>query len=472
MLTDLSCRKAEPRAKPYKIFDAHGLFLYVTPAGSRLWRFKYRFEGKEKLLTFGAYPLVSLQEARQKRDDVRRLLFDGTDPVALRREMLEATRAREAVTFERVAREWHTAYKERWSEGHGATILHRLEMDIFPAIGNRPISAIFAPELLKAIRRIEDRGAPEMARRATQICGQVFRYAIVTGCAERNPAEDLKGALRPFRKGHFAAFDSSALPSFLHKLDSNEARLYPQTRLALKLLALTFVRTSELIEATWDEFNLDEGLWSIPASRMKMRRPHIVPLSRQAVAVLRQLKALAGNRPYILPSQINPRKHMSNNTILKALERMGYKGQMTGHGFRALAMSTIKEKLGYRHEVVDRQLAHAPRNKVDAAYDRAQFLDERTVMMQRWADYLDEQLRKDRDSAVDNSDAGLRIAILREILTQTRHCRAELHKIERSCARTDRKPEAQAAREQLKDVDSVMALLITLLRKEARLDSH
>lgn len=406
MLTALACSKAVPKSKPYKMYDGHGLYLEVMPNGSRYWRFKYRFAGKEKRLALGVYPEVSLQQAREKHIQARRLLEEFIDPAAARKEARAAALLKAGITFELVAREWHEAYKERWSEGHGLTILHRLEMDIFPQIGSRPIGQISAPELLKSIRRIEDRGAHEMARRATQICGQVFRYAIVTGRAERNPAEDLKGALRPFRKGHFAAFESDALPAFLHKLDRNDARLYPQTKLAVKLLMLTFVRTGELIGATWDEFSLDEGLWIIPAERMKMRRAHIVPLSRQAILILHQLRELAGNRPYILPSQIDPRKHMSNNTILKALERMGYKGEMTGHGFRALAMSAIKEKLGYRHEVVDRQLAHAPRSKVDAAYDRAQFLGERAVMMQRWADYIDSLARYgDANSAV-SKDSG------------------------------------------------------------------
>lgn len=389
MLSDMQCRKAVARPKPYKLSDGHGLFLHVMPNGSKLWRLKYRFGGKEKLLSFGPYPLVTLAEVRTRRDDARRQILEGIDPAAARKETARVEELKASATFMLIAQEWHGLYKDRWSPGHAATILHRMQTDIFPDLGHRPVSAITASELLATIRKIEERGAHEMARRATQICGQVFRYAIITDRAERNPAADLKGALKPARKGHYAALDVKDLPAFLQALERNDARLYRETRLAMKLLALTFVRTGELIGATWDEFDLDNALWIIPAQRMKMRKAHIVPLSRQSIAILRDLKRSNGDCPYILPSQINAKKHMSNNTILKALERMGYKGQMTGHGFRALAMTAIKEKLGYRHEVVDRQLAHAPRNKIDAAHDRAQFLDERTAMMQRWADYLD-----------------------------------------------------------------------------------
>jgi integrase len=244
--------------------------------------------------------------------------------------------------------------------------------------------------MLHTLQKIEKRGAHEMSRRAMQYCSQIFRYAIVTGRAERNPTADLKGALKPVKHGHFAALDVKDLPEFLQAIESHEVRLFIQTRLAIRLMMLTFVRTGELIKAKWDEFDLDTGEWNIPAERMKMRRPHIVPLSKQAIVVLRELQKLSGNRDYVFASAAKPRQHMSNNTILKALERIGYKGRMTGHGFRALAMSTIKENLGYRHEVVDRQLAHAHANKVDAAYDRAKFLPERRKMMQEWADYLDD----------------------------------------------------------------------------------
>ena len=387
-LTDKACKAAAPAGKPYKISDAHGLFLQVHPNGSKYWRYKYRYMGKEKLLSFGVYPEVSLREARDKRDEARKCLREGANPSDIKKEQRRILEAKNENSFEKIAREWHSTNLDRWSPAYGKTILHRLETDIFPAMGNAPISGIGAPDLLKTIREIENRGAREMAHRSIQVCGQIFRYAIVTGRADRNPAADLRGALKPVKKGHYAALDSAHLPAFIKALENNDARLYIQTRLSIKLLMLTFVRTGEMIGATWDEFNFDTKEWIIPASRMKMKREHIVPLSTQVIHLLEELKDLAGNRPYILPSQINPRKHMSNNTILKALERMGYKGQMTGHGFRALAMSTIKEKLGYRHEVVDRQLAHAPSSKIEAAYDRAKFLDDRKIMMQEWADFI------------------------------------------------------------------------------------
>jgi integrase len=294
-----------------------------------------------------------------------------------------------ANTFEGLAREWHERNIERWTPLYAQDILHRLEMDIFPQIGKRPIAGISPVHVLDALRKIEKRGAHEMSHRAMQYCGQIFRYAVVTGRAERNPASDLKGALKPAKHTHYAALEPKDLPEFLKTLERNDARLYVQTRLAIRLLMLTFVRTGELIKAAWDEFDLEAAEWSIPAERMKMRKPHIVPLSKQAIAIVRELHKLNGNRDWILASAAKPRQHMSNNTILKALERLGYKGRMTGHGFRALAMTTIKEKLKIPHEVVDRQLAHAPRSKVDAAYDRTKFLDERRKMMQKWADYID-----------------------------------------------------------------------------------
>jgi integrase len=292
-------------------------------------------------------------------------------------------------TFEVIAREWHEMQSAKWIKNTSDYTLRRLENDIFPLLGAYPIKDITAPLLLTALRAIERRGAHEMAHRALQVCGQILRYAIATGRAERNVAADLKGALRPVKHTHFAALDAKELPEFIKTLEQNDARLFLHTRYAIRLLMLTFVRTSELINAKWDEFDFEKKLWVIPPERMKMRKSHIVPLSRQSLAILENIKQSMGYGVNVFPNQVEPRRCMSNNTILKAIERLGYKGQMTGHGFRALAMSTIKEQLGYRHEVVDRQRAHAPRTKVDAAYDRAQFLDERTKMMQEWADYLD-----------------------------------------------------------------------------------
>ncbi len=388
-LADITCKNAKPRTKPYKVADGDGMYLEVMPNGSRYWRLKYRVGGKEKRLVLGVYPEVTLAEARDKRADARKLLAAGIDPSVAKIERKYLTAQNTTNTFEAVAREWHQHNIEKWTSNYASDILRRLETDILGVIGKRPIADISPLLMLETLKKIEKRGAHEMSRRAMQYCSQIFRYAIVTGRAERNPTADLKDALKPVKHGHFAALEAKDLPAFLCALKHNDARLFNQTRLAIRLMMLTFVRTGELIKSEWKEFNLDSGEWHIPAERMKMRRPHVVPLSKQAVEVLHQLQGISSNRDYVFASVAKPRQHMSNNTILKALERLGYKGRMTGHGFRALAMSTIKEKLGYRHEVVDRQLAHAQRNKVDAAYDRAQFLSERKKMMQEWADYLD-----------------------------------------------------------------------------------
>lgn len=388
-LTNVACQKAQPAPKPYKLADSGGLYLEVMPNGSRYWRLKYRFLGKEKRLAIGVYPTVSLSEARERRDQAKKQLADNIDPGIAKLERKQKAALNAATTFELVAREWHEHNKAKWTPSYGADILHRLEMDIFPQIGKLPIADIRPVKILETLRQIEKRGALEMAKRSKQYCSQIFRYAVITERAERDPSADLKDALKPVQRGHFAALEADDLPDFLRTLETNEARLYAQTRNAIRLLMMTFVRTSELIEAKWAEFDLDNAQWSIPAERMKMRRAHLVPLSKQVTVILREQYQLTGQWEWVFPNLFRPRDHMSNNTILKALERMGYKGRMTGHGFRALAMSTIKERLGYRHEVVDRQLAHAQRNKVDAAYDRAQFLADRRKMMQEWADYLD-----------------------------------------------------------------------------------
>jgi len=392
-LTNVACQKAQPDAKPYKLSDSGGLYLEVMPNGSKYWRLKYRYFGKEKRLAIGVYPIIPLAEARERRDQAKKDLGNDIDPAASKKERKQKAKQNASTTFELVAREWHTLNKGKWTPNYGQDILHRLEMDIFPKIGKLPIADIRPLKILETLRFIEKRGAFETARRSKQYLGQIFRYAVITERAERDPTIDLKDALCPFQHGHFAALEADDLPDFLRAVETNKARLFPQTLNAIRLLMLTFVRTSELIEAKWSEFDLEKGQWNIPAGRMKMRRPHIVPLCAQALNVIREQQKQTGEWEWVFPNIIRPKDHMSNCTILRALERLGYKGRMTGHGFRAIAMSTIKERLGYRHEVVDRQLAHAPANKVDAAYDRAKFLDERRVMMQKWADYLDDRVR-------------------------------------------------------------------------------
>lgn len=388
-LNNTICKNAKPTEKPQRLFDGEGLYLEIAPTGSKLWRWKYRYDNKEKRLALGAYPEVTLQEAREKKTAARRLLTEGKDPSLERKKKKAEIHGDASNTFEKVSREWHEHNVSVWSENHARTVMRRLEMDVFPKIGRLPIKDINAPILLDCLRDIEKRSAHEVARRVLQYCSGVFRYGIVTGRGERDVALDLKGALKPFKRGHYAAMDARDLPEFIQVLDRNEARMFPQTKLAIELLMLTFVRTSELIKANWKEFDLEEAMWIIPASRMKMRQDHLVPLSGRAVEILKELKQINGNREYVFISQRDPRRHMSNNAILVALDRMGYRGTHTGHGFRALAMSTIKEKLGYRHEVIDRQLAHAHKNTVDKAYDRAKFLNDRKVMMQDWANYLE-----------------------------------------------------------------------------------
>jgi integrase len=390
-LTDIKCKNTKPTDKPQKLGDSGGLYLQVMPNGAKYWRMKYRIHGREKLLALGVYPETTLSEARDKRDAARKMVAQGTDPSAQKKEKKHLAALNAENTFEPLAREWHSKNKAKWKEKHGQDILIRLEKDIFPEIGNLPVRDITAPRLLSAIRKMEERGAHELARRARGTCEQIFAYGIGTGKADRNIALDLRGTLEAFKRGHYAAFDADELPAFLSKLEKNEARLYPQTIRATKLLMLTFVRTSELINAAWDEFDFANKVWNIPAERMKKGRPHLVPLSRQAIELFNEQKEDTNifQTPYVFPSQIEPRKPMSNGTILGGIKRMGYKGEMTGHGFRSLAMSTIKERLGYRHEIPDLQLAHSKGNKIDAAYDRAKFIEERTKMMQDWADYID-----------------------------------------------------------------------------------
>ncbi|SFI32929.1 Integrase [Collimonas sp. OK307] len=398
-LTDLQVKNAKSKAKPYKLADGGGLYLEVMPTGAKIWRLKYRQDnGKENRLTFGPYPETSLSKARDQRTSARKLLSDGVDPAKARDDKNWLAEEKAAHTFEKVAREWHQNKIASWHPSTAKNTLHRLEVDVFPAIGNNPISAITHKELIAALRKVEARGAHEIAHRIKAICAQVFRYAIQCGLTDRNPAADMTDVLKPVRKGHFAAINADDLPTFLKVLNENEARMLKPTRIALRLMMLLFVRTSELIETPWSEINLETGEWVIPWQRMKRgkltvnpdKTNHHVCLSTQALALLRDLYTITGGGGYLFPNQRDHEKPMSKNAILKALERMGYKGKMTGHGFRALAMSTIKEKLGYRHEVVDRQLAHAQKDKVASAYDRAQFLDERKVMMQAWADYLDQ----------------------------------------------------------------------------------
>ena len=388
-LTDTACRSAKPKDKPYKLTDGQGMYLEIIPAGGKYWRLKFRLHGKEKKLSLGTYPITSLAEAREKRDAAKKQLAKGIDPSLAKQEDKRQKKLDNANTFEVVAREWHALKKPGWSDRHAVNIIGRLENDIFPSIGKLAITDITAPRILEAVREIEKRGAHETGKRCLQYCRQVFTYGIGIGRLTHNPASDLSSLLSPTTKAHFTSLEFDRLPAFLKALDRNEPCLHMLTRLATLLLLHTFVPTTELIKATWDEIDLEKAVWIIPAHRMKMRKQHIVPLSTQAVELFRQVKDLSGNSTFVFPSNVRSNKHMSDGTILGAIRRLGYKDKTTGHGFRALAMSAIKERLKYRHDVVDRQLAHAPRSKVDAAYDRAAFLDDRKVMMQEWSDLID-----------------------------------------------------------------------------------
>ncbi len=387
-LTDTVIRKAKPGPKPLRLFDAGGLYLEVAPSGGKWWRLKYRFAEKEKRLSLGVYPEVSLKEARGKRDDARRLLANGIDPSAQRQASKSALVEHATNSFETVAREWFAKFSQGWVESHSDKIIRRLERDVFPWIGARPVNSITAAELLTALRRIESRGALETAHRAMQNCGQVFRYAVATGRAERDPTADLRGALPPVKEKHHASVkDPKAIGALLRAIDGYQGLLI--TKCALRLAPLLFVRPGELRKGEWTELNLDGAEWRIPAARMKMRAQHIVPLSTQAVAILRELHALTGARRYVFPGARTNGRPMSENTVNAGLRRLGYtKDEMTGHGFRSIA-STLLNEQGWHRDAIERQLAHAERNNIRAAYNFAEHLPERRKMMQAWADYLD-----------------------------------------------------------------------------------
>jgi integrase len=391
-LTDTAIRKAKPGDKPTKIFDGSGLYLLVQPTGRKLWRLKYRFGGSEKLLALGAYPEVPLRGARDRRDDARRQLANGVDPGQARKAEKAAQKVATENSFEAVARAWWAKWSTERSARHADQVLRRLEADVFPEIGALPVAKITAPQLLAVSIKIEKRGAIDIAKRAYQTCGQVLRYAVAHGLAERNAAADVKpsDALKSTRKKNYARVDVKEVPELLRRIEAYDGSIY--TRLALRLMALTFVRTSELIGARWEEFDLEAAEWRIPPERMKMKTPHIVPLSRQALAVLADLDKLRGGRTLLFPGERDHEKPMSNNTILFALYRMGYHSRMTGHGFRGIA-STILHEQGHRHDLIELQLAHQERDDVSAAYNHATYLPQRRKMMQAWADHLD-RLRK------------------------------------------------------------------------------
>jgi len=393
-LTDTAIRNAKPNETPYKLTDGKGLYLLVNKVG-KYFRFDYRYRGKRKTLALGVYPDATLQEARDEHERARKLLRKDIDP-GLHKKISKHIKTEQAAnTFEFVALEWFEKHKHTWKLGHSRTITQRLEANVFPWLGGQPLAEITALEILAILRRIEDRGAIETAHRVKQIISQVFRYAVATGRAERDPTADLRGALSPVKSKRMATItDPEKVGELMRAIQGYEGHFI--TKCALRFAPLVFVRPGELRHAEWSEINLENGEWKIPAEKMKMRNPHIVPLSRQATAVLRELQPLTGRGRYVFPSLRSSERPMSNNTVLAALRRMGYaREEMSGHGFRSMA-STLLNEQGWNRDAIERQLAHAEGNGVRAAYNYAEFLPERRRMMQAWADYLD-QLAAEKD---------------------------------------------------------------------------
>jgi integrase len=387
-LTDTTIRNAKPKDKPFKLSDEKGLYLLIAPTG-KYFRFDYRFNGKRKTLALGVYPDVSLATARDKRNEARTQVANGVDPCELRKITKRTKEEQAANSFEAVAREWFTKNKvSKWTESHASKVLTRMERDIFPWIGSKPIIEVKAPELLAALRRIESRGAVDTAHRAKQDCSQIFRYAISTGRGERDPAADLRGALQPIKKNHFPAITTpSRMRELLRALEGYSGSFV--VKCALRLAPLVFVRPGELRQAEWKEISFDLEEWRIPGEKMKMNVMHIVPLSPQALDILKELHPLTGHGKYVFPSIRTESRPMSENSVNAALRRLGYmQDEMTGHGFRAMASTSLHEQ-GWPSDVIERQLSHGERNPVKAAYNHAEHLPERRKMMEAWANYLD-----------------------------------------------------------------------------------
>jgi integrase len=386
MLTDVKIKALKPKDKLYAVSDEKGLYLEVSTTGGKWWRFKYRFDGKQKRLSVGTYPDVGLKQAREQRDQLRKQIANGVDPSNIRK--AEKLSNAGQLSFEFVAREWHQKFKHRWSEKYALNTINRLEREVFPFIGSKNINDIKAPELLAVLRRMESRGILETAHRVHQKCGQIFRYAVATGRAERDPSTDLKGALPPVKvKHHASIIEPQQIGGLLRAINGYSGSFV--TICALRLAPLVFVRPGELRHAEWTEFDLEKAEWRIPAEKMKMASVHIVPLSKQSLAVIEALKPVTGSGKYLFPSIRTKTRPMSENTVNGALRRLGYTGdEMVGHGFRSMA-STILNEQGWNRDAIERQLAHSERDGVRAAYNYAEYLPERKRMMQAWANYLD-----------------------------------------------------------------------------------
>lgn len=385
-LTDSAIRTAKPKTKIYRLADANGLCLEVTPSGSKLWRYRYRFDGKAKMIALGAYPAVTLLKARQKRDAARQTLSEGADPSEQKKATKIANKL-EGITFEILAREWFEYNAPRWAESTRSKALHYLESDLLPAIGTRQATAVTRPELVELVRTVEARGALNVARKVRQWLHQIFRFGLAAGVVDANPATDLDVVAAPQRdRRHHPTVSFPELPELLSKIDTT--KLNTLTRCAIRLLVLTAVRPGELRAALWAEFDLDAATWTIPKERMKARRPHIVPLPTQAIAILRQLKEITGGYRLVFPGQNDSARPMSENTINKALRVMGYEGRQTGHGFRHL-LSTELNGRGFNRDWIERQLAHGDSDGIRDTYNHVNYLEQRRGMMQAWADSID-----------------------------------------------------------------------------------
>ncbi|MGJ3354347.1 tyrosine-type recombinase/integrase [Providencia sp. Je.9.19] len=384
-LTVKQIDSSKPKEKDYKLSDGGGLYLLVKTNGGKYWRLKYRIDGKEKLLAIGIYPTVTLADARRKRDDAKRLLADGIDPNQQRKEQKQASKIDSVNTFKNIALEWYEGRKDRWSVGYRYDMMDAFEKDVFPYIGNRPIAEIKPMELLEVLSIMEKRGATEKLKKVRQRCGEVWKYAIITGRAEYNPAPDLASAFVPHKREHYAHLSVSELPEFLSSIDKYMGSQI--VRVALRVLILTGVRPGELRKAEWSEINFDTGVWEIPAEKMKMRRPHIVPLSEQVIDLLKQIHPISGSYQYIFPSRTDYRKHISDMALNTMIRRMGYSGRATGHGFRH-TMSTILHEQGYNTAWIETQLAHVDKNSIRGTYNHAQYIDGRREMLQWYADYM------------------------------------------------------------------------------------
>ncbi|MCC8366362.1 tyrosine-type recombinase/integrase [Xenorhabdus sp. PB61.4] len=385
-LTARQVETVKPQDKDFKLSDGGGLYLLVKTTGSKYWRLKYRIAGKEKLLAIGTFPLITLAEARRKRDEAKKLIAEGIDPNQDKKQKKLAAQGEISNTFESIAREWYEGRKDRWSVGYREDMMDAFEKDVFPYIGHRPIAEIKPLELLDLLSIMEKRGVTDKLKKVRQRCGEVWTYAIITGRAEYNPAPDLASAFIPHQREHYAHLSVDELPEFLRSIDKYMGSQIVRT--ALRMLILTGVRPGELRKAEWSEIDLDKAVWTIPAEKMKMRRTHVVPLSEQVIDLLKQIQPISGSYQYVFPSRTDYRKHLSDMAINTMIRRMGYSGRATGHGFRH-TMSTILHDQDFNTAWVEKQLAHVDKNSIRGTYNHAQYLDGRREMLQWYADYME-----------------------------------------------------------------------------------